>query len=511
MLAFAIATAGCNEEEADTEEVAEVEAPPEVDEAPSFDPAALLSSITARLGGAKLVAGNDLVVEVLPMAGGQVSGLVYDAEGNVVQNAKLTVTVKGADGSAKPVELQWDADAEAYVGAVAGADAEASADLIASGPLSVSVERDDFEPATGEVEVVAVAPTPIYGGDVLVAGDVSAEIVTLPIGAIQLVAYGPQGALTGDADIKVSVPDTSGASHDVNLVWNADASAYLGSVEEGLELGNGPLGFTVVRSGVEQSTRVAVSPVRAPSHEGDVVVVGNMTVELVPQADGKVYAYVLGRDGASIDSDAQLSFAFGGGHTDPIPATWDADAGAYVAVVPPEVDVSAAPMRVRVRRGGHMHRGGIAAPAGRALGVAWRSRIEAGAGGAVPPGQARVRLAGPDIRARGRGGVRASVMGEVAGDVAEQAAAARGAAVMAGVEVRGAADRIRGAAAAARGAAAMVQVTAPMVEVPMVSVMASGGASAGAGSTAMATTRRREAGGEAGASAMAGIMIGFGN
>ena len=106
----------------------------------------------------------------------------------------------------------------------------------------------------------------------LVAGDVSAEIVTLPIGAIQLVAYGPQGALTGDADIKVSVPDTSGASHDVNLVWNADASAYLGSVEEGLELGNGPLGFTVVRSGVEQSTRVAVSPVRAPSHEGDVVV-----------------------------------------------------------------------------------------------------------------------------------------------------------------------------------------------------------------------------------------------
>ena len=45
LLAFAIATAGCNEEEADTEEVAEVEAPPEVDEAPSFDPAALLSSI----------------------------------------------------------------------------------------------------------------------------------------------------------------------------------------------------------------------------------------------------------------------------------------------------------------------------------------------------------------------------------------------------------------------------------------------------------------------------------
>ena len=507
-LTLAVATAGC-EDEPEVEEEVEVAAAPTTPEEPSFDPAELLSNVAARLGGATMVAGNSLVVEVLPRASGQVSGLVYDAQGNVVQDAKLSVTVKGTDGSAKPVTLEWDAESEVYVGSL---DAEAEAELIATGPIQVSVERDGEEaPATGEAAVVAVAPTPVYGGDVVVAGDVSAEIVALPGGAIQLVAYGPDGVITGDADVKVSVPDASGAAHDVSLSWNADASAYLGTVEEGVELGSGPMTFAVLRNGVERRTRVARAAVRAPSHEGDIVVVGNMTVELVPQADGKVYAYAVGRDGAAIDADAnaELSFAFGG-NIDPIPATWDADAGAYVAVIPPAVDLSAHRIRVRVRRGGRLHRGAIAAPAGRALGVTWRARLESGAGGAIPPGQARAVLAVPDIRARAAGGAvaGASVMGGaavmVSGDVANQA---RGAAVMAGAQVRGAGARLNGAAVQARGAAAMVQVRAPSA--PMVSVMAAAGGSGGG--SAMATTRRREGGASAGASAMAGVMIGFGN
>ncbi len=508
MLALAVAMGACEDDASETEEVeteAEAEAT-EAETAANFNPAALLSSIMGQLGGATMVAGNNLVVEVLPNANGDVRGLVYDAEGNVVQNAKLTVTAKGADGSSKPVELEWDADAEIYVGTVAEGEAEAEAELLASGPMEVEVEIEgEDEPATGEAEVVAVAPTPVYGGDVLVAGDLSAEVVALPSGDIQLVAYGPDGLLTGDAaDLKVEVPDSEGESHEVDLVWNADASAYLGSVEEGVTLDTGALTLSATRNGTLRRSRVARAPIRVPAHEGDVVVVGGgMSAELVPKEDGRIHAYVVDREGQSVEADADVnvSFAFGGA-IDPIPAEWDADAGAYVAVIPPTVDVSATPMRVRVRRAGRVHRGAIAVPAGRALGVAWRARVESGQGGAIPPGQARVVLAGPDIRARIRGNAVAGGRTVMAG------AMAAGAAAMVNADV---AERMRGAAARARGAAVMVNVRAPMVNVraPMVSVMTSGGGSAM--SSAMATTRRRRGGGMAGASVMAGIMVGFGN
>lgn len=510
MLIFALALGGCGDDAGGTEE--EVETENAIDEeaaaetAAAFNPAALLSNIMGQLGGATMVAGNNLVVEVLPNASGDVQGLVYDAEGNVVQNAKLTVTAKGADGSSKPVELEWNAEAEVYVGTVAEADTEA--EVLATGPMEVSVEVEgEDEPATGEAEVVAVARTPVYGGDVFVAGDLSAEMVALPSGDIQLIAYGPDGLLTGAAaDLKVEVPDAEGEGHEVDLVWNADASAYLGSVEEGVTLDTGAITFSATRNGTLRRSRVARAPIRVPTHEGDVVVVGGgMTAELVPKEDGRIHAYVVDRDGNTVeaDADASVSFAFGGA-IDPIPAEWDADAGAYVAVVPPEVDVSATPMRVRVRRAGRVHRGAIAVPAGRALGVGWRARVEAGEGGAIPPGQARAVLAGPDIRARIRGnavaGGRTVMVGGMGAGMGPSAAA------MVNADV---AERVRGAAARAQGAAVMVNVRAPMVDVraPMVSVMTSGGGM----SSAMATTRRRRGGGSAGGSVMAGVMVSFGN
>ena len=534
---------GCEEEpEVEVHEVETVETEAPEATAPTMNPATLLANAVARLGGTKMVAGNNLVVELLPRADGQVSGVVYDAEGNLVSDAKLSVTVKGADGQDKNVDLQWDADASQYLGSVQGS-AEAGADVIASGPVRVSVEHEDAE-VTGETALM-VAPVPHYGGEVLVAGNIAAEVVALPSGAIQVMAFGPQGALTGDttSNMKVAVPDASGVSHDVNLVWNADASAFLGSVEEGVSLGSGPLVFTVFDNGVEHSTRIAASPIRAPQHEGDVVVVGDMSVEIVPQAGNKVYLYAVGPDGAGFDGDAnaEINLAFGGA-VDPIPATWDASADAYVATVPPSVDVSATPMRVQVRRNNRWHRGAIAAPAGRALGVAWRSRIESGAGGAIPPGQASVVLAGPDIRQRAQANLRADGAAQVgvpgvrvghgtmAGvNVRGAGARANGVAVMAGANVRGASNSATGAAvmagadvraAGAAGAnraqagvdavrGARVEVRAPMVAVPMVSVMAGAGATGGGSTTA--TTRRRETGASTGGSAMAGFMVGFGN
>lgn len=507
MLMLAVAVGGCDEETPEVDEEVEVQADDEAAEetAAAFNPATLLNNVMARLGGAMMVAGNNLVVEVLPRASGDVQGLVYDAEGNVVQGAKLTVVAKGSDGSEKTVDLEWDAVAEAYIGTARPEDDDTESDLLATGPLRVEVEVDGEAEVSGEAEVVAVAPTPIYGGDVLVAGDISAEYVALPSGDIQLVAYGPDGLLT-DADLKVEVPDAEGEAHEIDLVWNADASAYLGSVEEGVTLDTGAITFSAERAGVLRRTRVARAPIRPPTHEGDVVVVGNMTVELVPQPDNKIRAYVIGKDGTAVeaDADAQLSFAFGGA-IDPIPAAWDANAGAYVAVIPPDIDVSANRMRVRVRRNGRTHRGAIACPAGRALGVGWRARIESGEGGAIPPGQARVVMAGPDIRARFRGN--AVPGGRTA--MANATVEAPNAAVMVNVNGQAAAERLRGAAARARGAAVMVNVRAPMVNVqaPNVTVMTSGGGSAM--SSAMASTRRR--GGSAGASVMAGIMVGFGN
>ena len=152
MLILAVALGACEEEASGTEEVAaEAEGEREAPEAevPAFDPAALLSNIMGRLGGATMVAGNNFVVEVLPRAGGEVQGLVYDAEGAVVENAKLTVTAKGADGSSKPVELEWDAEAEVYIGTAAEREAEVEAELLATGPMEVEVEVKVEDMTTG--------------------------------------------------------------------------------------------------------------------------------------------------------------------------------------------------------------------------------------------------------------------------------------------------------------------------------------------------------------------------
>ena len=227
----------------------------------------------------------------------------------------------------------------------------------------------------------------------------------LPEGTVEAVAFGPTGVLTAESDLElnVSLKGSDDALHTVALAWQPEHQTWRGQLDGELRVVPGPLGFQVARGDVTHSARIAEASFVAPSHEGDVVAVGDLSVELVPKAEGELAAYVVGADGSAIAEGATLKVAAAGA-PEPITLAWNAEAGAYVGTLGSSVDLSAEPLRMSVEHEGRIRRGGIAAAAGLRLGTVWRQRIEAGAGGAIPPGQARslgVRVEVPPAQARG--------------------------------------------------------------------------------------------------------------
>lgn len=345
-----------------------------------------IQGVLARLGGTRVLAGN-MVVEVLPSADGEIVGIVSKADGEAAEISKLVVKVQGEDGETKEVELVWDDEQNVYIG-----QAETP---IQQGPVHVTVEAEG-QSLEADIEAVAVAPAARYGGQVVVVGDVAAEVRVDPQGVIQVVTIGG-ATLDENATITVSVPTDSGEVADVPLVYNADAGAYLGSVSEGVTLAPGAVGLEISRGEELLTTRVQTVPVKQPEHEGDVVVAGDYSVELKPTEGDAMQAWVYDAEGNAV-TDANLSMQLAAG-TDAVNLVWNAETSMYVAVVPPSVDVTAAPVRVRVRRGRRVHRGGIAASAAPAFGRGWRARVDAGSGGAIPPGQATRIVTVVDVRA----------------------------------------------------------------------------------------------------------------
>lgn len=507
---------------------AEVETP----EAPEVSPSDILANVLARIGGTQVLAGN-MVVEVVPSADGKIMGVVSKENGEPVADAKLTVQVKGEDGSMQDVDLVWDAQEHAYFGTASG--------TLQTGPVHVNLSVDDNE-TEGGVPAIAVAPAPLYGGQVVVIGDMAAEMRIDSSGVIQVVSR--SGSLDGSANIEVAVPTVDGQVASVPLVWSADTSSYLGSVSADVTFAPGPVVFTVVDQGAPRVTRVAEVGFKAPEHEGQIVVVGDYTVELVPSSGDKVNAWVYDVDGQLVE-DADVSFALAAS-ANPVNLTWDASARQYVTILPPSVDVTTAPVRVRVGHHGRVRRGGFAVAAAPAFGRHWRARLDAGAGGAIPPGQARlivpavdvrsdarvqasvqrVRIGAPDVRAGIRvrgpgGGVRVQAPNGTVrvqgpnGMVRVQAPGVMvrvqgGANVpapmgMIAVQAPGANVRVQGGGMSTvrvqLPSAPMVNVQVPMVSAPMVSVMASGMA----GGSAQMEERRGGASVMAGASFMAGF------
>jgi hypothetical protein len=500
LLALALALA-CDEP-AEPENVTEsTETETEVEEAPT--PSIDLASIASRIGGLRMVVGQ-FGVELRPEARGVLKAYVSNADGAAVQDAELEVEMQGADGQPHSVTLAWDANASAYVGTMADATP-------APGAATVKVTANG-ETSEAEVASVGVAPTPVYGGHVVLVGDVAAEVRPEADGVLYVSAKQGDAYLGADADVdlKISVATEAGQAAEVPVVWDEPSAGYVAVLPEGTTIANGNLSLVATIGGQEYSSGIADVSVAAPAHEGDVVAVGDMNVELVPSGGGALEAYVTGPSGDAA-AGADVSIEVEGVDT-PVVLAWDEGAGCYKGEVAADVDVSTAPLQVVVNHEGKARRGGIAVAAGRRLGVAWRSRVESGEGGAIPPGQQMRLAANTEVRGRHSGTavaeagadveVNVSAMG-AAGAARAEAAMVRAQANMAAGQARAEAERARAAAVNARGQAerarvraqAQANMAAAQVRPPSVMV------SAGAGAGGMAS------GGMA--SGSASVMIGF--
>lgn len=449
------------------------------------------TSVMGKIGGT-VVRSDQFFVEVLPHRDGLVQALVLNAEGEVVPDAgALQVTVAAADGSPKNVTLEWDPIERRYIG-------EVDDDLAASGAVSVSVTADGAT-HTGSVAKLVTAPeSAAHGGTVVVAGEYSAEVLGKPDGSVVAYVNGPEGPVQADADLnlKVSLDADDGESHEVILAWNPEVQAYVSPPQPDVTWVVGSMELEVEKDDTTAVARVeSVLPAPpAPTHEGEVVVVGDMSVEVVPDDDG-LKAYVVGADGAITDPQAHIVVVV---DQQPVTLTWDADAGAYKAPVDARLDVDAAPVHVVVTHRGRRRWGGfrtvhtpvfrpwhqrrvtvranmpaaeaqiVAAPA---VGLRWRgsrARLRARGVAVGPSAMVRVTHRGPGpgmvsvrtpgatvmvngmggtrVRLPGAGGVRIGAMGGV--QVRTPGGAVRVRAPMGGVRVRSpmgmASVRVRG-------------------------------------------------------------------
>lgn len=446
------------------------------------------STVLGRIGGT-LVASDQFYVEVLPHRDGLVQALVLNAEGEVVPDAgDLQVTVAGADGSPKVVTLEWDPIERRYIGQVED-------DLAASGAVNVSVTAGGST-HTGTVAKLVTAPeVAAHGGTIVVAGEYSAEVLGKPDGSVIAYLQGPDGAIqdTNDLDLNVSLQADDGESHQVSLAWNPEIQAYVSAPQPEVTWVVGPMALEVGPASNRARARVesvfVVPP--PPAHSGEVVVVGDMSVELVPD-DDVLKAYVVGTDGAVTDPQAHVVVMV---DQQPVTLAWDADAGYYKAPVDPRLDVTATPVHVVVTHRGRRRWGGfrtvhapafqpwherrvtvranlpeaettvVAAPP--SVGLRWRgSRARLRARGIQPGASIRVRHRGPDVRVNTPGAmvsvrtpgasVRVTGMGT---QVRVPGAAGVRVGAMGGVQVRtpGAGVRVR-----APGAGVQVRTRAPM-------------------------------------------------
>lgn len=316
-------------------------------------PTAAASTFTGRIGGQVATTSAGIAVEVLPIRDGSVQAIILDGSGNVVSDIpEITVQVQTTAGGTSPVTLRFDAALGRYVGSLGEGLTIAS-----STSVDVTFSKDGQQ-LTANVAKMGTAPAVAsHGGTVVVVGEMSAEVVSKPNEVIAWVE-GPDGDVTGsDAEVTVMVPVADAEPAPVTLTWDGEIAAYVGRPT--VTVAPGPLTFTVVQNELTYRANVASVPVvSAPSHEGQIIVAGDYSVEVVPD-EGQLKAYVVDVGGAPVTADATVNVNVGVDQT-PVTLVWDASAGYYVGAVEPTIDIAAAPIAVAVVHRGRRVRGGVA-------------------------------------------------------------------------------------------------------------------------------------------------------
>ena len=257
----------------------------------------------AQGGGTILIAG-ELAAEVRTEADGQVNAVVVDSTGApITGEAEVTVNLKGPDDQDRAVQLAWNAEMSHWVGRIDGEF------QVAPGPMEIVIERRGAS-HRGRIEVVAIAPQPRAGGQIVVAGDHSVELVPAAEGKVEAIIVDARGRpVTGQANARLTVNVGVGADlRPVQLSWDAQREKWVGDAQTQIEIGTTPVEVVLVTNGRRRHGRwgrgLALGHVRGHGR-ADVAVVGPRgTVDIRAGAPGAGVNVVGPRGGVRVGAGA---------------------------------------------------------------------------------------------------------------------------------------------------------------------------------------------------------------
>jgi hypothetical protein len=198
-----------------------------------------------ELGGDVLVAGAHSA-EVFVRPSGEVLGFVRDRAGADVKgdaDLDLTARVRTAAGATEDVSLVFEPPRGCFAG-------RAKAELTA-GPVELGIAPKGAVSAhMGRLEKVSLLADASHGGEVLVAGDYTAEVV-LDAKAKSLAVFvaDASGKASADANLDVKASFGADAGSEVSLKWDPAKLCYAGSLAADVDVVAKPIRLQIVAAG----------------------------------------------------------------------------------------------------------------------------------------------------------------------------------------------------------------------------------------------------------------------
>lgn len=202
--------------------------------------ATAVATARARIGGTVIAAG-DYGVEVLVHGSGRVEALVMGAKGELIaspEKARLDLTVQTKAGARAKVDMKWEPPKVRFVGqAAAGVE-------LAPGAVDVSLDIDG-KASAGAAAMVALSAEAVHGGQVIVAGDYSFELV--PQGElVYAFAFDASGKAHAAGNLDLAL-DLDGKA--LAFTWDAPTMSYKAKLDAGIELDAKPVVLKLTAAG----------------------------------------------------------------------------------------------------------------------------------------------------------------------------------------------------------------------------------------------------------------------
>jgi hypothetical protein len=209
-----------------------------------------------------------------------------------------------------------------------------------------------------------VVKGPELGGSLVVVGEHSAELLLRTNGEIVAFVRDAAGAAVhADAGLRLSasVRTAAGASENVALEFDAARKCFVGHVKAGVELAPGPVELSITsKAGVAIGGLSQIALRVDAAHGGEVLVVGDYSVELVAQGK-ELHAFVFDASGKAMSAanlDLRLDLA---ALVSPnVALTWDPPSASYRAALNGKLDFDAQPIKVTLVAAGHAFVGAAA-------------------------------------------------------------------------------------------------------------------------------------------------------